>query len=77
MAVDSARSVPVEFLKNISTVVVAYDRDDAGNEMARAIKQLLPGTIKMHPQALDWNQQLKEQQQQEEKRKQERGLEFD
>ncbi|MEH2384464.1 MAG: hypothetical protein V7K14_01440 [Nostoc sp.] len=39
----------------------------AGNEMARAIKQLLPGATKMHPQAVDWNEQLKEQQQQEEK----------
>jgi hypothetical protein len=77
LAADSVKSVSVEFLKNISTVVAAYDNDAAGNEMARAIKQLLPGATKMHPQALDWNEQLKEQQQQEEKRKQERGLEFD
>jgi hypothetical protein len=75
IAVDSSRSLPVEFLKTIPTVIAAYNRDDAGNEMAQAIKPLLPGATWMCPQALDWNEQLLEQQ--EERRKQERGLELD
>ncbi|MGI2909008.1 MobV family relaxase [Tolypothrix sp. VBCCA 56010] len=42
LAIDSARSLPVEFLSKIPTVVAAYDNNTAGNEMARLIKQLLP-----------------------------------
>lgn len=51
LAVDSARSLPVEFLSKISKVVAAYDNDIAGNETARLIKQLLPQTTRLKPKA--------------------------
>ncbi|WP_260446881.1 DUF3991 and TOPRIM domain-containing protein [Nostoc sp. 2RC] len=78
MAVDSSRSLPVEFLKTIPTLIAAYNRDDAGNEMAQAIKPLLPYTTRMRPKAADWNEELLEHLwKQEEKRKQHRELERD
>jgi DNA primase len=40
------------------TVVAAYDNDKSGNEIARAIKQLLPQTTTVRPKAKDWNQEL-------------------
>ncbi len=58
LAVDSARSVPVEFLRKIPTVVAAYDNDTAGNETARLIKQLLPQATRLKPKAKDWNEEL-------------------
>ncbi len=58
LAVDSARSLPVEFLSKIPKVVAAYDNDIAGNETARLIKQLLPQTTRLKPKAKDWNEEL-------------------
>jgi Plasmid recombination enzyme/Protein of unknown function (DUF3991)/Toprim-like len=58
LAVDSTRSLPVEFLSKIPTVVAAYDNDEKGNETARLIKQLLPQTTRLKPKARDWNEQL-------------------
>jgi hypothetical protein len=58
LAVDSARSVPVEFLRKIPTVVAAYDNDTPGNETARLIKQLLPQATRLKPKAKDWNEEL-------------------
>ncbi|WP_321164300.1 DUF3991 domain-containing protein [Chlorogloeopsis fritschii] len=61
MAADNVRSVSVEFLKNIPTVVAAYDNDAAGDETAQAIMELLPLSCRVRPQAKDWNQELLEQ----------------
>ncbi|GAB1545325.1 hypothetical protein NUACC21_80010 [Scytonema sp. NUACC21] len=58
LAVDSDRSVPVEFLRKIPSVVVAYDNNTAGNETARLIKQLLPQATRLKPKAKDWNEEL-------------------
>ncbi len=58
LAADSARSLPLDFLKKMPTVVAAYDNDKSGNEIARAIKQLLPQTTTVRPKAKDWNQEL-------------------
>lgn len=61
IAADSVRSVPVEFLKNIPTVVAAYDNDAAGDETAQAIMELFPLSCRVRPQAKDWNQELLEE----------------
>lgn len=75
MAVDSARSLPVEYLQSIPTVVAAYDLDTAGNETARAIEELLPQAIRVRPNALDWNLELIQRLRQKQKQKQQRGIE--
>jgi hypothetical protein len=58
LAAESVRSLPLDFLLNMPTVVAAYDNDKSGNETARAIKQLLPQTTRVRPKAKDWNQEL-------------------
>lgn len=68
MAADNVRSVSVEFLKNIPTVVAAYDNDAAGDETAQAIMELLPLSCRVRPQAKDWNQELLEQLQKSEQK---------
>lgn len=60
MAVDSLKSLPKEFLRNIPTVIVAYDNDAAGDSTALAIKELLPGATRVRPRAKDWNSELLE-----------------
>ena len=75
MAVDSTRSLPVEFLKTIPKVVASVDADIAGNETAREIQELLPTAQRIQPKAKDWNSELKERLQQKQKQKQQRGFE--
>ena len=58
LAADSTRSLPLDFLKKMTTVVAAYDADPAGDQIARQIKQLLPQAMRVRPKALDWNQEL-------------------
>jgi Protein of unknown function (DUF3991)/Toprim-like len=60
LVVDSALSLPKEFLKNIPLVVTAYDSDAAGDETAREIQELLPQAVRVRPHAKDWNLELLE-----------------
>ncbi|MEO0935378.1 MAG: toprim domain-containing protein, partial [Cyanobacteria bacterium J06641_2] len=41
-------------------VIAAYDKDSAGNQIARDIQKLLPQTTIKQPIEKDWNQQLLE-----------------
>ncbi|MBR8840836.1 MAG: DUF3991 domain-containing protein [Stigonema ocellatum SAG 48.90 = DSM 106950] len=75
MAVDSTRSLPVEFLRTIPKVVAAVNADIAGNETAREIQELLPTAQRMQPKVKDWNSELLERLRQKEKQKQQRGFE--
>ena len=75
MAIDSTRSLPVEFLRTIPKVVTALDADIAGNETAREIQELLPTAQRMQPKVKDWNSELLERLRQKEKQKQQRGFE--
>ena len=52
MAADSPKSLPLEFLQTRPKVIAAFGNDDAGNEMAQAIKQMLPQTIVVRPVAV-------------------------
>ncbi|WP_257208136.1 toprim domain-containing protein [Nostoc linckia] len=58
MAVDSPNSLPLERLRHIPNVRVAFETDDAGNTAARAVKELLPQATRVKCKAVDWNQQL-------------------
>ncbi|MBD2606317.1 plasmid recombination protein [Scytonema hofmannii FACHB-248] len=60
LAVDSPKSLPLEFLSKVRAITVACDNDDTGREMAQAIKELLPHSNIVQPQALDWNAELLE-----------------
>ncbi|NJM23733.1 MAG: DUF3991 domain-containing protein, partial [Richelia sp. SM1_7_0] len=80
MAVDSTKSLPLEFLREVRAITAAYDNDDAGCSTAQAIKELLPQTTIAHPKAEDWNAelerlQLQKVQRKEAKEKKNRGLE--
>lgn len=58
IAVDSSCCMPVEFLSYFKEVVAAYDNDGVGEEIAGAVKKLLPQTTRLKPLCADWNQQL-------------------
>jgi hypothetical protein len=60
MAVDSHKSLPVEFLQTVPAVEVAYDNDDLGNETARMIMEQLhhDHAMRVKPKGKDWNDTL-------------------
>ncbi|WP_339407301.1 MobV family relaxase [Nodularia sp. LEGE 04288] len=60
MAVDSPKSLPVEFLQTVPHVEVAYDNDHAGNETARMIMEQLhhDHAMRVKPKGKDWNDTL-------------------
>ncbi|MBW4503332.1 MAG: plasmid recombination protein [Scytonema hyalinum WJT4-NPBG1] len=74
LVADSTKSLPVEFLQSIPTVIAAYDSDAAGDELAQAIQDLLPQTERMRPIAKDWNSELLARLRQQQKQKN-RGIE--
>ncbi|MBD6620668.1 DUF3991 domain-containing protein [Komarekiella sp. 'clone 1'] len=77
LVADSPQSLPVELIKTIPTVELAYDNSSTGDEIARIIKQMLPRAKRNKPKAVDWNEELeKRSRQEEEKRKQQQGLEL-
>ncbi len=81
LAVDSLKSLPLDFLKDIPAITVACDNDEAGRSTAQAIKELLPQTIVKQPKISDWNTELLEYSRQlqlrqaEAEKKKNRGLE--
>jgi Toprim-like len=81
LAVDSPKSLPLDFLKDIPAITVACDNDDAGRSTAQAIKELLPQTTVKQPKTSDWNTELLEYSRQlqlrqaEAEKKKNRGLE--
>ncbi len=74
LAADSAKSLPLEFLKRLPKVIAAFGNDDAGSLMARTIKELLPLGAITRPQTLDWNEQLRYNQTFPEKQRQSKSL---
>ncbi len=63
LGVDGAGSVPEAALRSLiyrgGQVIVAYDHDRAGEEMAWKVAQTLPGVSRMKPAlGKDWNEQL-------------------
>ena len=58
LSTDGAGQIPTEYLKEISSVVIAFDRDRAGREMTERIKSQLPQASSKTPLSNDWNQDL-------------------
>ena len=65
MAVDDPNNLPVEFLRNISRIGLAFNNDDQGNEVSEVIQKMLPQAKRIAPSGLTWNEILIEQQQQQ------------
>lgn len=58
LSTDGAGGIPIEYLKSVKDVVIAFDRDRSGQSMAERIKTQLPNAISKTPKAIDWNQDL-------------------
>jgi hypothetical protein len=65
MAVDDPNNLPVEFLKNISRIGLAFNNDDLGNKAAQIIQKMLPQAKRIAPSGLTWNEILVEERQQQ------------
>jgi 5S rRNA maturation endonuclease (ribonuclease M5) len=58
LSTDGAGVIPIEYLKEVKDVVIAFDCDRSGQEMAQRIKTQLPNAVSKTPKAIDWNQDL-------------------
>lgn len=58
LSTDGAGCVPLEQLQAIPEVVIAFDHDEAGVEMAERMKRNLPQAKVKAPKAKDWNSDL-------------------
>jgi 5S rRNA maturation endonuclease (ribonuclease M5) len=82
LSTDGAGVIPIEYLKEVKDVVIAFDRDRAGQEMTQRIQSQLPQAVCKEPKAIDWNQDLvntfdwaNQNRSNEINRQQERGIE--
>ncbi|MCC5667980.1 plasmid recombination protein [Nostoc sp. CHAB 5784] len=58
MAIDDIKSLPLERLRDINNVVVAFGNDKSTDAVAQCVLELLPQSQIKKSQAHDWNQQL-------------------
>jgi 5S rRNA maturation endonuclease (ribonuclease M5) len=58
LSTDGAGQIPTEYLKQVKDVVIAFDRDAGGQEMAQRLSSQLPNATRKIPKAIDWNQDL-------------------
>ncbi len=58
LSTDGAGQLPIEFLREVKSVAIAFDNDDAGEEMAQKVKLQLPEAIRKTPKSVDWNEDL-------------------
>ncbi len=65
MALDDPDNLPVEFLKNISRIGLAFNNDDQGNQVAQVVQEMLPQAKRIAPSGRTWNEILVEQQRQQ------------
>lgn len=57
LSTDGAGQLPLEFLQEVE-VAIAFDNDEAGEEMAAIVKSKLPKAVRKTPSSVDWNQDL-------------------
>ena len=57
LSTDGAGRLPLEFLQEVE-VAIAFDNDEAGEEMATRVKSKLPKAVSKTPSSVDWNQDL-------------------
>lgn len=67
MAVDDPDNLPIELLRNINRIGLAFNNDDLGNEAAQAVQEMLPQAKRITPNGQSWNEVfVRERQQQQE-----------
>ncbi|MGJ5676785.1 MAG: relaxase/mobilization nuclease domain-containing protein [Nostochopsis sp.] len=58
MVVNNADDLPLEALKNVSRIAVAFNNDVQGNSTASAVLELLPQGKRLAPNHQSWNEDL-------------------
>ncbi|MBD2534097.1 plasmid recombination protein [Nostoc flagelliforme FACHB-838] len=58
MAIDDFKSLPLERLRDINNIVVAFGNDKSSDAAAQRVLELIPQSQIKKSQAHDWNQQL-------------------
>jgi hypothetical protein len=58
--VDDPDNLPLELLKNISRIGLAFSKDDQGKKTAKAVLELLPQSKQLPPNNHTWNEDLLE-----------------
>ncbi|MBW4457895.1 MAG: hypothetical protein KME55_37625 [Nostoc indistinguendum CM1-VF10] len=58
MAIDDIKSLPLERLRDINNIVVAFGNDKSSDAAAQRVLELMPQSQIKKSQAHDWNQQL-------------------
>jgi hypothetical protein len=76
MVVDDPHNLPLEVLKNVSRIGLAFNKDKQGKETASAVLELLPQSKRLPPDNQTWNQDLLERlhYEQEKRQQQQRGF---
>ncbi|MBD2207472.1 relaxase/mobilization nuclease domain-containing protein [Calothrix sp. FACHB-1219] len=76
LVVDDPDNLPLEFLKNISRIGLAFIKDDQGKETAKTVLKLLPQSKQLPPNNHSWNEDLLEilHIEQQKRRQQQRGF---
>jgi hypothetical protein len=65
MAVNDPNNLPLEYLKNVSRIGLAFNNDSQGNETAQVVQKMLPQAKRIEPSGLTWNEILIEAKQRE------------
>ncbi|MBE9209783.1 relaxase/mobilization nuclease domain-containing protein [Nostoc sp. LEGE 06077] len=65
MAVDDPNSLPLELLKNVNRIALAFNNDEQGNQTAQVVQKILPQAKRVEPSGRTWNEILIEAQQRE------------
>ncbi|MBD2458268.1 relaxase/mobilization nuclease domain-containing protein [Nostoc sp. FACHB-87] len=76
MAVDDPNSLPLELLKNVSRIALAFNNDEQGNETAQVIQKILPQAKRVAPSGRTWNEILIEAKQKEIEQQKQRSRGF-
>jgi Relaxase/Mobilisation nuclease domain/Protein of unknown function (DUF3991) len=76
MVVDDPDNLPLEVLKNVSRIALAFSKDDQGKKTANAVLELLPQSKQLPPNNHSWNEDLLEllHIEQEKRKQQKRGF---
>ncbi|BAY67107.1 relaxase/mobilization nuclease family protein (plasmid) [Calothrix brevissima NIES-22] len=76
LVVDDPDNLPLELLKNISRIGLAFSKDDQGKETAKTVLKLLPQSKQLPPNNHTWNEDLLEilHIEQQKRRQQQRGF---
>ncbi|MBD2598324.1 mobilization protein, partial [Nostoc spongiaeforme FACHB-130] len=76
MAVDDPNSWPLELLKNVNRIALAFNNDSQGNETAQVVQKMLPQAKRVAPSGRTWNEILIEAQQKEIEQQKQRSRGF-